>query len=100
MTSVHAVCIKEGNIRLSHIKHRGINYPGGHVETGERVEEAILRETYEEGYVKGRIKYIGSIEVNHKANPSFDLHGKYPIIGYQAFFRMNVNECLPFSSRT
>ena len=96
VTSVHAVCIKDGNVLLAHIKHRGFNYPGGHVETGEKVEEAILRETYEEGYVKGTIKYIGSIEVSHKENPSFDSKGKYPLIGYQAFFRMDVIECLPF----
>ena len=67
-----------------------------HVEIGENVEEAILRETYEEGYVKGTIKYIGSIEVSHKENLSFDSSGKYPLIAYQAFFRMDVTECLPF----
>lgn len=96
VTSVHAVCIKDEKVLLAHINHRGFNYPGGHVETGEKVEEAILRETYEEGYVKGTIKYIGSIEVSHKENPSFDSRGKYPLIAYQAFFRMDVTECLPF----
>lgn len=96
VTSVHAVCIKDGKVLLAHIKDRGFNYPGGHVETGEKIEEAILRETYEEGYVKGTIKYIGSIEVSHKENLSFDSRGKYPLIAYQAFFRMDVIECLPF----
>ena len=96
VTSVHAVCIKDEKVLLAHIKHRGFNYPGGHVKAGEKVEEAILRETYEEGYVKGTFKYIGSIEVSHKVNPSFDSSGKYPLIAYQAFFRMDVTECLPF----
>ncbi|WP_313893667.1 NUDIX domain-containing protein [Psychrobacillus sp.] len=96
VTSVHAVCMKDGNVLLAHIKHRGFNYPGGHLELGEKVEEAILRETYEEGYVKGTIKYIGSIKVSHEENPSFDPKGKYPLIAYQAFFRMDVTECLPF----
>lgn len=96
VTSVHAVCIKDEKVLLANIKDRGFNYPGGHVETGEKVEETILRESYEEGYVKGTIKYIGSIEVSHKENPSFDSSGKYPLIAYQAFFRMDVTECLPF----
>ncbi|MFJ5764351.1 NUDIX domain-containing protein [Lysinibacillus sp. NPDC093210] len=96
VTSVHAVCMKDGKVLLAHIKHRGFNYPGGHVETGENIEEAILRESYEEGYIKGTIQYIGSIEVSHKENPSFNSKGKYPVIGYQAFFRMDVLECLPF----
>lgn len=96
VTSVHAVCFRDGKVLLSQIKNRGFNYPGGHVEIGENVEEAILRETYEEGYVKGTIKYIGSIEVSHKENLSFDSSGKYPLIAYQAFFRMDVTECLPF----
>ncbi|WP_449444424.1 hypothetical protein [Ureibacillus acetophenoni] len=42
-------------------------------------EEALLRETYEEGYVKGTVQYIGSIEVNHEENLSFDVNGMYPI---------------------
>lgn len=106
VTSVHAVCIKDEKVLLAYIKDRGFNYPGGHVETGEEVEETILRESYEEGYVKGTIRYIGSIEVSHKENPSFDSSGKYPLIAYQAFlewmlpnvylFSENMNRLLEF----
>ncbi|WP_339216588.1 NUDIX domain-containing protein [Solibacillus sp. FSL W8-0372] len=96
VTSVHSICIKDDNILLVDIKHRGFNFPGGHLEAGEKIEEAILRETYEEGYVNGKIQYIGSIEVSHEENPSFNPNGKYPMIGYQAFYRMDVNECFPF----
>lgn len=54
ITSVHGVCIKEEKVLLAYIKHRGFNYPGGHIEIGESVEEAIHREAFEEGYVKGK----------------------------------------------
>jgi 8-oxo-dGTP diphosphatase len=96
VTSVHGVCFYKENVLLAYIKGRGFNFPGGHVEKGETPEEAFHRESFEEGYVKGRIQYLGAIEVSHEENPLFDPNGKYPMIGYQAFYRMNVVECLPF----
>lgn len=96
ITSVHAVCIQNEKVMLTHIRNRGFNFPGGHIDWGESVEEALIREVYEEGYVRGTIKYIGAIEVSHEENPKFDPTGKYPLIAYQAFFRMDITECLPF----
>jgi 8-oxo-dGTP diphosphatase len=96
VTSVHGVCFYKENVLLAYIKGRGFNFPGGHVEKGEKPEDAFHREAYEEGYVRGRIQYLGAIEVSHDENPLFDPKGKYPMIGYQAFYRMDVEECLPF----
>lgn len=96
ITSVHAICIQDGKVLLAHIKNRGFNFPGGHLENGESIEDAVVREIYEEGYVRGSIKYIGAIEVSHEENLKFDPNGKYPLIAYQAFFRMDITECLPF----
>ena len=96
VTSVHAICFKDGNVLLAHIKNRGFNYPGGHINPGEKIEEALCREVYEEGYVKGNNQYIGAIEVSHEENPLFDPKGKYPLIAYQAFYRLDVTECFPF----
>jgi 8-oxo-dGTP diphosphatase len=96
ITSVHGCCFYEGKILLVHIKDRGFNFPGGHLEGAETPEEAFHREAFEEGYVKGNIQYIGLIEVSHEENPLFDSKGKYPMIGYQMFFRMDIEECLPF----
>ncbi|MEO4052269.1 NUDIX domain-containing protein [Solibacillus sp. CAU 1738] len=96
ITSVHAVCIQDSKVLLTHIQNRGFNYLGGHLDEGESLEEAIVREVYEEGYVRGTIKYIGAIEVSHEENSKFDPNGKYPLIAYQAFFRMDITECLPF----
>jgi len=93
VTSVHAICIQNDKVVLSKITNRGFNYPGGHIEKDESPEEALHREVYEEAYVKGEITYLGVIEVNHKENSLFDIYGKYPIIGYQAFYRMDIKTC-------
>ncbi|GAA0315290.1 hypothetical protein GCM10008967_02260 [Bacillus carboniphilus] len=96
VTSVHGYCFHEGKILQVHIKGRGFNNPGGHVDEGETPQEAFLREAYEEGYVKGTIQYLGAIEVSHEENPKFDSNGKYPLIGYQLYYRMDITECEPF----
>ncbi|MBS4172959.1 NUDIX domain-containing protein [Bacillus sp. FJAT-49736] len=96
VTSVHGYCFLDGKIMLVHIKNRGFNMPGGHIEVNETPEETFHREAYEEGYVKGNIQYLGALEVNHTENTLFDVNGKYPIIGYQLFYRMDITECLSF----
>ncbi|MGF2614238.1 NUDIX domain-containing protein [Rossellomorea vietnamensis] len=96
ITSVHGCCFEKGKILLVHIKGRGFTFPGGHIEAGETPEEAFHREVLEEGCVRGRINRIGMIEVNHEKNPEFDPKGKYPLIGYQLFFRMDIEEVCPF----
>jgi 8-oxo-dGTP diphosphatase len=96
VTSVHGFCFSKGKIMLVHIKDRGFNMPGGHVDAGELPEQAFHRETLEEGYVKGEIKFLGAIEISHEENLLFDPNGKYPLIGYQLFYRMDITECLPF----
>ncbi|MBE4909058.1 NUDIX domain-containing protein [Bacillus luteolus] len=96
VTSVHGYCFYKDKILLVHINGRGFNTPGGHIEANETPEDALHREVYEEGYVKGTHRYIGMIEVSHEENPHFDPRGKYPLIGYQLFYRMDITECLPF----
>lgn len=96
ITSVHGYCFEQGKVLLVHIKDRGFNIPGGHVEEGETPETALHREIYEEGYIKGISQYIGAIEVSHEENPLFNPEGKYPLIGYQLFYRVDITECLPF----
>lgn len=96
VTSVHGYCFYKGNVLLVNVDGRGFNIPGGHVEKGEIPEETIRREAYEEGYVEGNIQYLGAIEVNHEDNPLFVEGGKYPLIGYQLFYRMDIEKCYPF----
>ncbi|WP_276609499.1 NUDIX domain-containing protein [Chengkuizengella sediminis] len=97
VTSVHSICIKGHKVLLVKIKGRGFNHPGGHVDEGETPEQALHREVLEEGYVKGDCEYLGMIEVNQAENPMYDPNGKYPKIGYQLFYSMNITECLPFN---
>ncbi|MEC1178438.1 NUDIX domain-containing protein [Metasolibacillus meyeri] len=96
VTSVHGYCFYQGNILLVNVEGRGFSIPGGHVEKGESPEETFLREAYEEAYVEGNIQYLGAIEVNHEENPLFVESGKYPLIGYQLFYRMDIEKCHPF----
>lgn len=96
VTSVHSYCFFEEKIVLVHVEGRGFNIPGGHIEPGETPEETLHREAYEEAYVTGELKYIGAIRVNHTENAKFVENGKYPRIGYQLFYRMEITECLPF----
>lgn len=52
---------------------------------------------HEEGYVTcDSFELIGAIQVSHEHNPLFDENVKYPMIGYQLFYRARVKECLPF----
>ncbi|HYK71710.1 MAG TPA: NUDIX domain-containing protein [Pseudoneobacillus sp.] len=96
VTSVHGPCFDNDKVLLVYINGRGFNFPGGHVELSESPLEAFHREVFEEGYVKGTTQYIGSIEISHEENPHFDPNGKYPLIGYQLFYRMDITECFPF----
>lgn len=96
ITSVHGYCFEADKILLVNIKGRGFNIPGGHIEQGETPEAAFHREVYEEGYVKGNAQFIGALELNHEKNPLFDPNGKYPLVGYQLFYVMEITERLPF----
>ncbi|MBM7588056.1 hypothetical protein JOC86_004631 [Bacillus pakistanensis] len=40
--------------------------------------------------MKGKSTFIGFIEVSHEHNPLINPHGKYPLVGYQLFYRMDI----------
>lgn len=96
ITSAHSFCFHEGKMLLVDINSRGWGFPGGHVEINESVLECVKREVLEEACVEGDCIYLGYVEVNHSENPAWNSDSPYPLIGYQALYRMDITRVLPF----
>ncbi|QWU46002.1 NUDIX hydrolase [Bacillus sp. NP247] len=97
ITSVHGFCFHNNNkILLIDHEQRGWDFPGGHIEEGELPEECFKREAWEEGYVKGECTLFGYIIVDHSDNPNWNENSPYPKVGYQPFYRMEINEVHKF----
>jgi 8-oxo-dGTP diphosphatase len=99
VTSVHGICKLEDTILLVRNKDRRFHFPGGHLESGEDPVQALLREIYEEGYVRGDVvRLVGRVRVDHTNNPNWNPSGPYPLIGYQLFYLVKITEVLPFQA--
>lgn len=98
VTSVHGFCFHDGKLMLVDLNHRGGDIPGGHRDPGESPEETFIREAREEGYVEGRCTYLGCSEISHEENPEWKPGGKYPKVGYQVYYRMEIDRLLPFEA--
>ncbi|WP_042149548.1 NUDIX hydrolase [Paucisalibacillus sp. EB02] len=99
ITSVHGICFYNEKVLLVDLNHRGWDIPGGHMEEGETPEQCFKREAFEEGYVEGNCMLLGAVEVDHHENPNWDESSKYPFVGYQLFYRMDVRAVLPFEAQ-
>lgn len=98
LTSVHGFCFYENQLLLVDLVHRGWDFPGGHIEENETPEESVHREAMEEGYVSGRSRLLGFVEVDHTENPLWEKAGKYPVIGYQAFYKIEIEKIHDFKA--
>ncbi|KMM37959.1 NUDIX hydrolase [Guptibacillus hwajinpoensis] len=99
ITSVHGFCFKDDKLLLVNLNHRGWDFPGGHIEDEETPEECLKREAYEEGYVKGESHLLGRIVVDHSENPKWNENSQYPKIGYQVFYRMDIDKLYEFKAK-
>jgi 8-oxo-dGTP diphosphatase len=99
ITSVHGFCFHENKLMLVNLNHRGWDFPGGHLEPGESADEGFKREVLEEGYVSGECKQLGYIIVDHTNNSNWSESSKYPKVGYQVFFRMDITHIHEFQAQ-
>lgn len=99
LSSAHGFCFHEGKLLMVYLNDRGWDFPGGHLEKGESPEDCFKREAMEEGYVSGECTYLGCLKIDHHENPVWDENSPYPKVGYQVFYKMDINAFHPFKGR-
>jgi 8-oxo-dGTP diphosphatase len=92
ISSAHGFCFYENGIFLVNIDTRG------HIEEEETPEQCFAREAMEEASIFGTSKLIGYTLVDNRED-LYRVPGKYPDIGVQAFFRMDVEKVLTFDNK-
>ncbi|WP_152669260.1 NUDIX hydrolase [Paenibacillus sp. DMB20] len=77
---------------------QGLGYPRRHMEPGETPEACFKREVLEEAYAEGICTLLGHITVDHGDCPNWTESSRYPKIGYQVFYHMDVTRLHPFEA--
>ncbi|WGG47985.1 NUDIX domain-containing protein [Rossellomorea sp. DA94] len=98
VTSVHGFCLKDGKMHLVNLQKRGWDFPGGHLEKGESPEGCLKREVMEEAYVSGSSHFLGYLIVDHHDNLHWNEQSPYPKVGFQLFYRVDVEEIYTFET--
>jgi 8-oxo-dGTP diphosphatase len=67
---VLVICLYRHQWLLTHHKTRGLEFPGGKIESGESPEEAAIREVLEEtGAIIGSLSLLGAYKVSDVNGP-------------------------------
>lgn len=97
VSSTCGFCFLDGEVVMVNLDSRGWDLPGGHMEAGETPEECFAREAMEEACISGTSEMIGYLLVDNREDPSFDeATSKYPAVGCQIYFRMDVEQVHDF----
>lgn len=82
---------------MVNLNHRGWDFPGGHIELNETPVECLKREAMEEGYVEEECHFLDYIVVDYTENSNWNEGSPYPKIGYQLFYRMDIEKLHSFA---
>ena len=86
IVTVHTLCFKEDKILMALVDDRGWDFPGGHIEPGESLEEALIREIYEEtGASIKNTKPVAHLKLNVLSQKPHNWNYPYPV-GYLLFY--------------
>ena len=88
----------DGDVLLAHHQRRGLEVPGGHIEAGETLIEAAVRECYEEvGCSVKNVRPVGYLKMI--SDGSIPEGWRYPHpISYQQFFIGQIASVRPYAS--
>lgn len=82
---------------MTHLKKRGWDIPGGHVEAGEKPEETLRREVIEEtGVELGTLHVLGYQQLLILTQPPPTYRYPFPV-AYQLFYRAQVARLREFA---
>jgi 8-oxo-dGTP pyrophosphatase MutT (NUDIX family) len=99
--SVYAFVFKDGKFLQTELRKgerpiQRLDIPGGHVDEGETLEQAVIRETFEETGVIVKVrKFVAYKKVTLKGAKPENYRYPYPT-SYMGFYICDVVEELPF----
>ena len=95
-TAIGVVFDGDNLVLVEHAKYGGLQPPGGHLDPGETVFDAVRREVLEEALVEvDAVQFIGY----ERIEPLFEIPDdyRYTVPSYQAFFAATTARMLPFA---